>query len=58
MSAMGITKGLQEQFVESGVVTWNFQCAVFNDPDNFALVGPGWVKGANEIFANLEKNIR
>merc|ERR1712226_328424 len=43
MSAMGITKGLQEQFVESGVVTWNFQCAVFNDPDNFALVGPGWV---------------
>ena len=49
MSAMGITKGLQEQFVESGVVTWNFQCAVFNDPDNFALVGPGWVQGANEF---------
>merc|ERR1711962_6131 len=52
MSAMGITKALQEQFVESGVVSWNFQCAVFDRPNEFALVGDGWVVPITEIDEN------
>ena len=42
MTAKGISDGLQEQFGE--IIPWNFQCTVFNSPDEFALVGDdmGW----------------
>ena len=49
MTAKGISDGLQEQFGE--IIPWNFQCTVFNSPDEFALVGDdmGW--------GRFEKNI-
>mgnify|MGYP006944965140 CR=1 FL=1 len=40
---MGITNALQEQFVSSGVVPWNFQCAVYDHPTEFNLIGQGWI---------------
>lgn len=46
---MGITNGLQEQFVETGVVSWNFQCAVFEQPEEFRLIGHGWVVPISEM---------
>ena len=43
MAAKGITKVLQEQFVDQDIVDGNFQCTVFNDPKSFELIGEGWI---------------
>lgn len=42
MMAKSVQKGLDDQFVKSGLLSYTFSCAVFNEPDQFEIIGEGW----------------
>jgi len=42
MMAYEITNVLQSQYVESGIVDFNFQCAVFDQAENSLIIGKAW----------------
>ena len=42
MMAKSVQKGLHDQFVKSGLLSYSFSCAVFNEPDQFEIIGEGW----------------
>merc|ERR1712241_951971 len=42
MMAREITNLLQSEYSESGIVDFNFQCAVYDQADNAAIIGDAW----------------